>query len=74
MGYEPDQRHAEIAIRELGPEGTRSVAMPGTKEDLALAGVSEAARKTPPVQVEKLMLPAEATKHRGIAVWLNLVA
>ena len=30
-----------IAIRELGLEGARAVTIPGTKEELALAGVPE---------------------------------
>ena len=41
LEYEPDQRHAEIAIRELGLEGSKAVSTPGTKEELALAGAPE---------------------------------
>ena len=40
-GFEckPDRRHAEIAICELGLEGARAATTPGTKEELALAGL-----------------------------------
>ena len=31
LEYEPDQRHSEIAIRELGLEGARAATTPGTK-------------------------------------------
>ena len=41
LEYEPDQRHAEIAIRELGLEASKAVSTPGTKEELALAGAPE---------------------------------
>ena len=74
LEYEPDQRHAEIAICELGLEGARAVTIPGTKEELALAGVPEAASKSSSVPVELLMPPAEATRYRGIAARLNFVA
>ena len=57
LEYEPDQRHSEIAIRELGLEGARAVATPGTKEELALAGVPGAASKSSPVPAARLSHP-----------------
>ena len=32
--YEPDQRHAEIVIRELGLEGAKAVNSPGSRDEL----------------------------------------
>ena len=74
LEYEPDPGHSEIASRELGLEGARAVATPGTKKDVAWAGNLEAARKTKPVQVELLMPPAEDTRYRGISARLNFLA
>ena len=34
MVYEPDQRHAEIVIRELGLECGKAVNSPGSREEL----------------------------------------
>ena len=48
--------------------------MPGTKEDLAPAGIPGAARNTVPSSAEQLMPPSEATKYRGIAARLNFLA
>ena len=39
LAYEPDQRHAEMVVRDLGLENAKSVTTPGTKEDQALASV-----------------------------------
>ena len=44
--YEPDQRHSEIAVRELGFESARAVVTQGTKHELALTGIPEAASKS----------------------------
>ena len=74
LEYEPDQRHAEIAIRELGLEGSKAVSTPGTKEELALAGVPEVASKAAPVLAALLMPPADAIRYRGIAARFNFLA
>ena len=74
LEYEPDQRHSEIAIRELGLEGARAATTPGTKEEVALAGIPEVASKSWPVFAARLMPPAEATRYRGIAARLNFLA
>ena len=47
---------------------------PGTKEELALAGVPEVASKAAPVLAAWLMPPAEAIRYRGIAARFNFLA
>ena len=39
LEFEPDQRHAEMVVRDLGIENAKAVATPGTREDQALASV-----------------------------------
>ena len=34
IGYEADQRHAELVVKELGLEESRPVTTPGAKEDV----------------------------------------
>ena len=41
IDYQPDQRHAEMVIRDLGLEQAKAVSTLGTKEDQALASVLE---------------------------------
>ena len=41
IDYEPDQRHAEMVIRDLGLEQAKAVTSPGTKEDQALGSTPD---------------------------------
>ena len=63
--YEPDQRHAELIVRELGMETARAVSTPGAAESREEA---EANEDSP--ELEK----ADATAYRGLAARLNYLA
>ena len=69
--YEPDQRHAELFVRELGLCSSRSVSTPG---------VSDPRVKEPSENDEveynkdELMNTESATKYRGLAARLNYLA
>ena len=77
--YEADPRHAEILIRELGLEGSKSVTTPGAREEVAKAsavGIGNTGR------LENLADDAagaalsgqDATKYRGLAARANYLA
>ena len=72
--YEPDQRHAEIAIRELGLEGSNPAPTPGSREDLSLASVPTNAGGVEVVDESPELGPREASRYRGIAARLNYLA
>ena len=74
LTYEPDQRHAEMVIRDLGLENAKIVTSPGTKEDQALASV-------PPVGISveieddtPLLNTVEAKLYRGVTARCNYLA
>ena len=41
IDYEPDQRHAEMVVRDLGLQLAKAVTSPGTKEDQSLGSAPE---------------------------------
>ena len=61
--YEPDQRHAEMIVKELGLETAKSVNTPGEDEKAWEAEANE----------EELGV-AQATRYRRIAARLNHLA
>ena len=65
IGYEPDQRHAELIVQALGLESSKAVSTPGcaeTKEELM------ARKKT------KLLDNSSATRFRSVAARLNYLS
>ena len=69
--YEPDQRHAEMIVKELGLCSARVVATPGTKDerqhDLVDAVEDEYDKE---LEMDRIA----ATKYRGLAARLNFLA
>ena len=63
--YEPDQRHAEIIIKEMGVEGSKPSACPGAAETPEEARVMAASPE---------MASSDATAFRGLAARLNFLA
>ena len=76
IAYEPDPRHSEIAIRELGLDAARTkvASTPGTKEEIAASSIPEDATCVEVEEESELMAPAEASLYRGIAARLNYLA
>ena len=74
--YEPDQRHAEIVVRELGLENAKPVSTPGCRDDAKCAG--------PPMTADEelynsddngpLLDTRQARSYRGISARLNYLA
>ena len=56
IDYEPDQRHPELTISELGLEHATPVTTPGTREEFEWGE-----EKSPELK------PSEATSYRGVA-------
>ena len=69
--YEPDQRHAELVIRDLGLTGCKAVTTPGCRDDANRAsdiGDIESDEQAP-------LLPSrEASMYRAVAARLNYLA
>ncbi len=59
LEYEPDQRHAELIIRDLGMDGAKPVSTPATAET---KDELEDRDKAPP------MSPTDATTYRAFQV------
>ena len=69
--YEPDQRHAEIVIRDLGLTGGKAVSSPGSRDDANRAsslGLDLEDPQTP------LLSSREASSYRAISARLNYLA
>ena len=80
IDYEPDQRHAEMVIRDLGLEQAKAVSSPGTKEDQALGSKPELGLSVP-VQDEDaaqgasdLKNAADAKLFRSVVARCNYLA
>ena len=72
--YEPDQRHAEMVIREFGLEAASSVLTPGTRAE---RDVASAPSGIPSVILEdepELMSAEDSTRFRGLAARCNYLA
>ena len=63
--YEPDQRHAEIIIKEMGVEGAKPATCSGTTETPEEAELIAASLE---------MSSSDATAYRGLAARLNFLA
>ena len=76
IDYEPDQRHAEMVIRDLGLEQAKAVTTPGTKEDQALASVPEVGVSVAIAEEDAspLLNAAEAKLFRSVAARCNYLA
>ena len=77
--YEADPRHAEILIRELQLEGSKSVTTPGAREEVGKASVVvvDDAGKIVNLANESSgpdLSKADATKYRGLAARANYLA
>ena len=73
MDYEPDQRHAEMVIRDLGLEQAKAVSTLGTKEDQAFASVHEVGMSVAIAEEDEspLLSAAEAKLFRSVAARCN---
>ena len=65
--YEPDQRHAEVIIRELGLENAGSVFTPRTRVEQDVASSPSGALGIAFEQVSEPMGPQDATPFRSLA-------
>ncbi len=72
--YEPDQRHAEIVIRELGLEGGQAVNSPGGREEPNQASSPGDAAAVEVVDESPPMATRDATAYRGITARPNYLA
>ena len=82
--YEPDQRHAEIVVRELGLTEAKKVTTPGCREDAGKAGPpcidgpTVTQRDMDPectaLPAGPLLPPLEARAYRGVSARLNYLA
>ena len=62
--YEPDQRHADIIIKEMGMEGSKPSASPGAAETPEEAKVMAASPET---------ASSDATAYRGLAARIKFL-
>ena len=69
--YEPDQRHAEVIIRELGLENAGSVLTPGTRAEQNVASAPSEVLGIPVEEDSEPMDPQDATRFRGLAARCN---
>ena len=74
IAYEPDQRHAEMVVRDLGLEQAKAVATPGTKDDQALASTPEVSIAVAIEDDPRLLIADEARLYRGVAARCNYLA
>ena len=72
--YEPDQRHAEVIIRELGLENAGSVLIPGTRAEHDVASAPNGVLGIPLEEESEPMNPQDATRFRGLAARCNYLA
>ena len=72
--YEPDQRHAEVIIRELGLENAGSVLTPGTRAEHDVASAPNGVLGIPLEEESEPMNPQDATRFRGLAARCNYLA
>ena len=63
IAYEPDQRHAEVVVRELCLESSKAVSTPWTE-----------AEKNMPLEDSERLPATEATRYRAIVARLNYLA
>ena len=75
--YEPDQRHAEMVVKELGLEGAKPLSTPGVQGPTGApkGGDTEAERRFE--QADKDTAggnPVQSSKYRAIAARLNYLA
>ena len=63
LGGEPDQRHADLIVQDLGQHGSNSVIARGENEPRRKEGDNE-----------ELLQESEATRYRAIAVRANFLA
>ena len=72
--YEPDQRHAEMIIRDLSLETAGSVLTPGTRAE---HDVASAPSGMPSIELEdepELMSAEDSTRFRGLGARCNYLA
>ena len=72
--YEPDQRHVEMIVRDLGLETAGSVLTPGTRAE---HDVASAPSGMPSIELEdepELMSAEDSTRFRGLAARCNYLA
>ena len=72
--YEPDQRHAEMIIREFGLEGAGSVLTPGTRGEQEVASAPDGVLGLTVEDEIEEMATADATQFRGLAARGNYLA
>ena len=74
IAYEPDQRHADIVVRELGLDKVSAVNTPGTREQALAASTPEGMPSVPTAAGSVPMVARDATKYRALTARLNYLA
>ena len=72
--YEPDQRHAEMVIKEFGLETAGGVRTPGTRAEHDVASAPDGVLSVELEDESELMAAADATQFRGLAARCNYLA
>ena len=71
--YEPDQRHSEIAVREVGLEGAKAAPTAGKRKEQMAASVLVAALKAEVADESPELSARDASAYRGVAARCNYV-
>ena len=78
ISYEADQRHAEIAVKELGLEKAKPVTTPGSRDDASKMGAVNVGQDKELLNMfmdnNELLTGTEATRFRAITARLNYLA
>ena len=72
--YEPDLRHSEILVREMGFEDAKAPPTVGTREEQKAASVLVAALKVEIADKSPELSAREASAYRGVAARCNYFA
>ena len=72
--YEADQRHAEIAVRDLGLDNAKAAPTAGTREEQEAASVPTTGQKIEVVEELFELSAKEARWFRGVAARCNYLA
>ena len=65
--YKPDQRHAEMVVRELGLEAAGSVFTPGTRAEHEAGSAPDGVLGLTVEDESEDLEPRDATRFRGLA-------
>ena len=72
--YEPDQRHSELVVREMGLKGAKAAPTAGTREEQRAASVLVAALRVDVEDESPELNAREAKAYRGVAARCNYLS